>query len=183
MVQSSRGVDTDHKIRRSTLPSTHVYYQPRRLIPNIPHPLSLRAPSYKIGRKHKAHRQQLSQSKPWREAEKGRGKGKGRFKMGNEESRIVDPSTPPQTLNARSLEALAEYIKDGRAKQIVVMVSSASPYESSYYSPPQDRRRHKYLRRHTRLSLPRNRPVRQPRAPKTSIRRSRLRHIVLSKSA
>ncbi|KAF2823058.1 NAD-dependent deacetylase sirtuin-2 [Ophiobolus disseminans] len=76
-------------------------------------------------RKHKAHRQQLSQSKPWRESEKGRGKGKGRrFKMGNEESRIVDANTPTQTLKARSLEALAEYIKDGRAQQIVVMTGA-----------------------------------------------------------
>lgn len=78
--------------------------------------------SLKIGRKQKAHRQQAHQEKAWRNAEKGRGKGK-RGKMGQEESTIVDPSTPPQTLKARTLEALAEYIKDGRAKSIVVMVS------------------------------------------------------------
>jgi NAD-dependent histone deacetylase SIR2 len=82
--------------------------------------------SSNIGRKHKAHRQQLAQGKPWRESEKGRGKGKGKgrhSKMGNEESRVVDADTPPQTLKARTIEALAQYIKDGRAKQIVVMVT------------------------------------------------------------
>lgn len=64
-----------------------------------------------IGRKHKAHRQQAQQEKPWRNAEKGRkgkGKGKGRpGKMGQDESRVVDPDEPPQTLKARTLEALA----------------------------------------------------------------------------
>jgi NAD-dependent histone deacetylase SIR2 len=93
-------------------------YSPFRLLHFVP---------FKIGRKKILHRQQLAQSKPWRETEKGRGKDKGRrFKMGNEESRIVDADTPPQTLKARTVEALAQYIKDGRAKQIVVMVSYAS---------------------------------------------------------
>jgi NAD-dependent histone deacetylase SIR2 len=79
--------------------------------------------SFKIGRKHKAHRQQAQQNKPWRNAEKGR-KGKGkRGRMGQDESRVVDPTAPPQTLEARTLEALAQYIKDGRAQKIVVMVS------------------------------------------------------------
>jgi NAD-dependent histone deacetylase SIR2 len=71
----------------------------------------------------------LAQGKPWRETEKGRGKGKGkgrRSKMGNEESRVVDADTPPQTLKARTVEALAQYIKDGRAKKIVVMVRHVS---------------------------------------------------------
>jgi NAD-dependent histone deacetylase SIR2 len=89
---------------------------------------SLQSLVIKIGRKHKAHRQQLVESKPRRNSEKSRGKGKGkgkRFNMGNEESRVVDPDTPTQTLRERSVEALAEYIKDGRAKQIVVMVSQS----------------------------------------------------------
>jgi len=82
--------------------------------------------SFKIGRKHKAHRQQAQQNKPWRNAEKGR-KDKGkRGRMGQDESRVVDPNAPPQTLSARTLEALAQYIKDGRAKKIVVMVSSSA---------------------------------------------------------
>ncbi|KAH7081488.1 DHS-like NAD/FAD-binding domain-containing protein [Paraphoma chrysanthemicola] len=82
-----------------------------------------------IGRKHKAHRQQLAQEKPWRKSEKGRrddkGRGKGRrSKMGNEESSIVGEDTPPQTLTSRTLEALARYIRDGHAKQIVVMTGA-----------------------------------------------------------
>jgi NAD-dependent histone deacetylase SIR2 len=45
--------------------------------------------------------------------------------MGQESSREqVDPSTPPQTLSSRSLEAVAEYIKDGRPKRIVVMTGA-----------------------------------------------------------
>lgn len=44
--------------------------------------------------------------------------------MGNEESRIIDPSTPTQTLSARTVQALAQYIKDGRAKKIVVMTGA-----------------------------------------------------------
>jgi hypothetical protein len=86
---------------------------------------------FKIGRKHKSHRQQLEQSKPWRNSEKGRkgdknkGKGKGRRnRMGQEESRMVDDKTPPETLESRSVEAIAKYIKDGKVKRIVVMVSA-----------------------------------------------------------
>lgn len=101
--------------------------RPRQLAPHKLLSSLLDLKFLKIGRKHKAHRQQLAQNKPWRETEKGRGKGKGkgkgrRSKMGNEESRIIDPDTPTQTLKARTVEALAQYIKDGRAKQIVVMV-------------------------------------------------------------
>ncbi|PVH94190.1 NAD-dependent deacetylase sirtuin-2 [Periconia macrospinosa] len=92
------------------------------------------APIFKIGRKHKAHRQQVEESKPWRKSEKGRkgdksskekgrGRGKNR-KMGQEESRMVDENTPPETLESRSLEAIAKYIKDGRAKRIVVMTGA-----------------------------------------------------------
>lgn len=44
-------------------------------------------------------------------------------RMGQESSTPVDESTPPQTLNARSIEAIASYIKEGRAKKIVLMVS------------------------------------------------------------
>ncbi|RYN77419.1 NAD-dependent protein deacetylase hst2-1 [Alternaria tenuissima] len=64
------------------------------------------------------------QNKPWRNAEKGR-KGKGkRGRMGQDESRVVDPTAPPQTLEARTLEALAQYVKDGRAQKIVVMTGA-----------------------------------------------------------
>ncbi|KAK3114764.1 Sir2 histone deacetylase Hst2 [Teratosphaeriaceae sp. CCFEE 6253] len=44
--------------------------------------------------------------------------------MGNEESTPVDENTPPQTLSARTLEGLAEYIKSGKASQIVVMTGA-----------------------------------------------------------
>lgn len=42
--------------------------------------------------------------------------------MGQESSTPIDESVPPQTLQGRTLEGLAKYIKDGRAKRIVVMV-------------------------------------------------------------
>lgn len=43
--------------------------------------------------------------------------------MGQDESRVVDPDVPPQTLKARTLEALAQHINEGLAQKIVVMVS------------------------------------------------------------
>jgi hypothetical protein len=87
-----------------------------------------------IGRKHKGHRQQAQQERPWRNAEKGRrGKGKGkRGNMGQDESRVIDPSAPSRTLKARTVEALAQYIKDGRAQKIVVMVGSSPRYGSAH---------------------------------------------------
>ncbi|KAA8626839.1 NAD-dependent deacetylase sirtuin-2 [Pyrenophora tritici-repentis] len=42
--------------------------------------------------------------------------------MGQEESRVIEADAPPRTLQERTLEALAQYIKDGRAQKIVVMV-------------------------------------------------------------
>ncbi len=46
--------------------------------------------------------------------------------MGQEQSSLIDEATPPQTLKDRSIESVAKYVKDGKAKQIVVMVSSTS---------------------------------------------------------
>ena len=43
--------------------------------------------------------------------------------MGQENSQI-DPNTPPRTLSSRSLSGVAEYIKDGRPKRIVVMTGA-----------------------------------------------------------
>ncbi|KAH6706376.1 DHS-like NAD/FAD-binding domain-containing protein [Leptodontidium sp. 2 PMI_412] len=43
--------------------------------------------------------------------------------MGQENSQI-DPNTPPQTLSSRTLPGVAEYIKDGRPKRIVVMTGA-----------------------------------------------------------
>jgi NAD-dependent histone deacetylase SIR2 len=104
----------------STATSIVRQFRPYRYIP--------RFPAFNIGRKYKGHRQQAQQERPWRNAEKGRrGKGKGkRDKMGQDESRVIDPSAPPQTLKARTLEALAQYIKDGRAQKIVIMVGAVT---------------------------------------------------------
>ncbi|KAG9186139.1 NAD-dependent histone deacetylase SIR2 [Alternaria panax] len=44
--------------------------------------------------------------------------------MGQDESRVADPTAPPRTLEARTLEALAQYIRDGRAQKIVVMTGA-----------------------------------------------------------
>jgi hypothetical protein len=139
----------------STLPSIIIKLLVRRLrlpLLNDSFLRSLHRLSFTIGRKHKSHRQQLAQDKPWRETEKGRGKSKGkgkRAKMGNGESRMLDADAPTQTLKARTVEALAQYIKDGRAKQIVVMVSISLLYSPSHSSPALDRRRHKYFGRYT----------------------------------
>lgn len=48
--------------------------------------------------------------------------GPGFFAMGNEESSLVDDSTHPSTLSARTVAALADYItKSGKCKKIVIM--------------------------------------------------------------
>ena len=45
--------------------------------------------------------------------------------MGQEISQEqIDPNTPPRTLSSRSLEAVAEYIKDGPPKRIVVLTGA-----------------------------------------------------------
>ncbi|KAK4548922.1 hypothetical protein LTR36_008695 [Oleoguttula mirabilis] len=44
--------------------------------------------------------------------------------MGNEESSPVDESVLPRTLSGRTLEALAEYMKSGKASKIVVMTGA-----------------------------------------------------------
>jgi NAD-dependent histone deacetylase SIR2 len=44
--------------------------------------------------------------------------------MGQEESTLIDPSVPPRNLSARNLDAVAEYIKSGKAKRIVVLTGA-----------------------------------------------------------
>ncbi|KAH6665531.1 DHS-like NAD/FAD-binding domain-containing protein [Halenospora varia] len=45
--------------------------------------------------------------------------------MGQENSHEqIDPDTPPRTLTSRTIEGIAEYIKDGRPKRIVVMTGA-----------------------------------------------------------
>lgn len=47
-----------------------------------------------------------------------------RRNMGQDESTIVDDSVPPQSLSARTLPAVAEYIQSGRGKKIVVLTGA-----------------------------------------------------------
>ncbi|KAG4218789.1 hypothetical protein PC116_g32731 [Phytophthora cactorum] len=60
--------------------------------------------------------------------------------MGQETSHLIDPDTPPETLSERSLRAVAQFIKDGRAKRIVVMtgagISTAAGSESDLFLSP-----------------------------------------------
>ncbi|KAF2147596.1 uncharacterized protein K452DRAFT_293994 [Aplosporella prunicola CBS 121167] len=44
--------------------------------------------------------------------------------MGQEESSIVDETKAPEVLESRTLKGLAKYIKDGKAKKIVVMTGA-----------------------------------------------------------
>lgn len=44
--------------------------------------------------------------------------------MGSEESRVVDGHAQSQALKARTLDALAQYIREGKAKKIVVMTGA-----------------------------------------------------------
>lgn len=41
--------------------------------------------------------------------------------MGNDESKLVDESTPPQSLDRRDLNSLAKYITSGHTRRVVVM--------------------------------------------------------------
>ena len=53
--------------------------------------------------------------------------------MGQETSTLVDDETPPDTLDERSIDAIAKLIRQRRAKNIVVLVSvlSHSPLSTS----------------------------------------------------
>ncbi|KAI1379913.1 NAD-dependent deacetylase sirtuin-2 [Hypoxylon crocopeplum] len=44
--------------------------------------------------------------------------------MGQESSHLIDPDAPPETLSDRTLAAVAQFIKDGGAKHIVVMTGA-----------------------------------------------------------
>ena len=48
------------------------------------------------------------------------------FKMGQEQSSLIDEDVQPRSLCDRTLESIVKYIKDGRAKKIVVMVRRPS---------------------------------------------------------
>jgi NAD-dependent histone deacetylase SIR2 len=44
--------------------------------------------------------------------------------MGQDESRPIDESTPPQTLTSRTIDGLTEFIKSGKVRKIVVMTGA-----------------------------------------------------------
>lgn len=55
--------------------------------------------------------------------------------MGAEHSSLIDEDTPPLKLSERSLAAVAEYIKDGRGRQIVVMTGAGLSTAAGSKSP------------------------------------------------
>lgn len=44
--------------------------------------------------------------------------------MGQQNSQLIDPDTPPLTLSERSIEAVAKLINDGRVNRIVVLTGA-----------------------------------------------------------
>ncbi|KKY13365.1 putative cytochrome p450 [Diplodia seriata] len=70
---------------------------------------------------------QAPQGKPGKDKNPNRGKpgraGRG-WRMGQDESSVVDESVPPSTLDSRSLDGIAKYIRDGGAKRVVFMVGA-----------------------------------------------------------
>ena len=53
--------------------------------------------------------------------------------MGQEQSTAIDESTPPRRLDDRSLASIAKYIRDGKARKIVVMVRGHLATSSAVY--------------------------------------------------
>ena len=56
--------------------------------------------------------------------------------MGQESSAPVGDHVRPQTLKDRSVESIAKFIKSGRAKKIVVMVSQSFQGFSTSFTVP-----------------------------------------------
>ena len=54
--------------------------------------------------------------------------------MGNEQSKTIADG-PPRTLKARTLDALADHIKDGNVKKVVMMVSFKDLSEEAPKNP------------------------------------------------
>ena len=61
--------------------------------------------------------------------------------MGQESSSLLDEATPPKTLPKRSLPAVAQFIKDGRARRIVVMTGAGLSTAAGSKSAPIHRHR------------------------------------------
>ena len=55
--------------------------------------------------------------------------------MGNENSTLIDPDTPTQTLKDRSLRAVADHIRDGSGKRIVVLTGAGISTAAGSKSP------------------------------------------------
>ena len=91
--------------------------------------------------------------------------------MGNESSTPVEEHVPPQTLESRSMEAVAKYIKEQHVQRIVVMVSAFVSHLTRSQLTRTDRRRHKHIGRHTRLSFSRYRPLCESGALESTLRR------------
>ena len=64
-----------------------------------------------IGRKRRERHRKAQAERPW-----------WRHKMGNESSVPVEDDVPPATLRERTLEAVADYVKEKNVRRIVVMV-------------------------------------------------------------
>ena len=90
--------------------------------------------------------------------------------MGQESSTPIDDNIPSHTLKQRTLEAVAEYIKDGHAKKIVVLVSfvffklrrvDQNPVTNFHGCIKTEWCWNKHLSGDSGLPLPRYRPIRQ----------------------
>lgn len=55
--------------------------------------------------------------------------------MGQDQSSLIDDDTPPETLSDRTLAAVAKYIKDGRAQNIVAMTGAGISTAAGSASP------------------------------------------------
>lgn len=124
---------------------------------------------FTIGRKRQEYRAQEEKPRRKDKADKNRPKNRNRGQagrvrnMGNEESTLVDPSTRPFTLKQRTTEALAQYIKEGKAKKIVVLVSRVLAQRVIPADFHLDWSRHLDVCRHPRLPITRDRAVRESR--------------------
>lgn len=91
---------------------------------------------------HASYRPPLVQAAKIGRRRRGRHQDKGsrplgkssRKKMGAEHSNIMD-GVPPKVLSERSLSAVSQYIKDGRARHIVVMTGAGLSTAAGSKSP------------------------------------------------
>ena len=96
--------------------------------------------------------------------------GCDRGRMGNESSVPVRDDTVPQTLESRTLEGVAKYIKEKKASKIVVMVRKSQNMVVAELMISSDRPGHQYICWDSRLSFSQYRTVCQPCTPKPTVR-------------